>query len=546
MEPTAPYKGPLPYFEEDADFFFGRDEEIELVCEVFRTARRTVLMGAPGSGKTSLLRAGVVPYLALSAEKRERAVVFDAWRHDPLLHFTAQLRRAAHERFPRFLSLDSIVKTIAAEEKLLIILDQFEECALRHQAFAAEIARLIDQTDVHFLLSVRDDEEHALQRLQSKLPSLFDSMLRLQPLTLDAARSAIVQPVEVFNWRNPGLEMRIEPETVDGIITAARASTETAHVDCGRLQRIAKALWDWEFESGADTLRASSLEALLAEEKRVREAAPKFDEILDDPRLPAVTVAADPPPVGAPVLVHRSKDGKGWRWTALAALLLIAISAVAIFQWSQAPEAETRVLAKLDESSAPPSPSVSPPFPSPAAGAPSTAEPPPETARVPPSLTLPSPHAQDARKERPANTASAGAARSTPKANDRSARVRPQRLEQMEAKAAAAQSASGSVPGAHSPSIFIHVREHSDAAAELVRQLKENGINVAGMKKVDRGPRSTDLRYFRRQEHDEARQMADQLRKFDIRVAEVKYIGGYEGTARGRQYELWFPPEALQ
>jgi len=68
----APYPGLLTFEEEDAPIYFGRDEEIRHLIERL-TARRTlggarllVLLGASGSGKSSLLRAGVLPRLRRS------------------------------------------------------------------------------------------------------------------------------------------------------------------------------------------------------------------------------------------------------------------------------------------------------------------------------------------------------------------------------------------------------------------------------------------------------------------------------------------------
>ncbi|NBW62200.1 MAG: TIR domain-containing protein, partial [Synechococcaceae bacterium WB4_1_0192] len=64
-----PYPGLLTFEQEDAPVYFGRDEGIRHLIERL-TARRTlgltrllVLLGASGSGKSSLLRAGVLPRL---------------------------------------------------------------------------------------------------------------------------------------------------------------------------------------------------------------------------------------------------------------------------------------------------------------------------------------------------------------------------------------------------------------------------------------------------------------------------------------------------
>jgi WD40 repeat protein len=67
-----PYPGLLTFEEEDAAIYFGRDEEIRHLIERLRArhnlggARLLVLLGASGSGKSSLLRAGVLPRLRRS------------------------------------------------------------------------------------------------------------------------------------------------------------------------------------------------------------------------------------------------------------------------------------------------------------------------------------------------------------------------------------------------------------------------------------------------------------------------------------------------
>ena len=59
----SPYLGLQPYAERDAAFFFGRERERRVIAANLRAARVTLLYGASGVGKSSLLRAGVVPAL---------------------------------------------------------------------------------------------------------------------------------------------------------------------------------------------------------------------------------------------------------------------------------------------------------------------------------------------------------------------------------------------------------------------------------------------------------------------------------------------------
>jgi len=58
-----PYVGPRSFEEEDRPNFFGRDEEGRQLASLV-VSHRVVLLYAPsGAGKTSLLKAGVIPNL---------------------------------------------------------------------------------------------------------------------------------------------------------------------------------------------------------------------------------------------------------------------------------------------------------------------------------------------------------------------------------------------------------------------------------------------------------------------------------------------------
>ena len=65
----APYRGMRPMDEEDAGIFFGREAPISELLDDLRNLRETppprfmVILGASGSGKSSFLRAGILPSL---------------------------------------------------------------------------------------------------------------------------------------------------------------------------------------------------------------------------------------------------------------------------------------------------------------------------------------------------------------------------------------------------------------------------------------------------------------------------------------------------
>ena len=92
----SPYPGLLAFTERDAAIFFGREREIGEVTELLNRSRRygqpglVLVLGASGSGKSSLVRAGLIPRLRLAADSW---LVVDPFRprDDPLREMCAAL-----------------------------------------------------------------------------------------------------------------------------------------------------------------------------------------------------------------------------------------------------------------------------------------------------------------------------------------------------------------------------------------------------------------------------------------------------------------------
>ena len=91
------------------------------------------------------------------------------------------------------------------------------------------------------------------------------------------------------------------------------------------------------------------------------------------------------------------------------------------------------------------------------------------------------------------------------------------------------------------PSVYIHVLNESarDQARLLAPALEKKGIALAGIKVVGAGPRSSDLRYFRPSEKDEAMRVQAALLSLGLPAQRLKSISGFESSAVPRQYELW-------
>jgi hypothetical protein len=65
-KPPCPYPGIVPFSEEDTSRFFGRDQEITELVDRLRLHPFVAVIGASGSGKSSLVFAGLVPALRKS------------------------------------------------------------------------------------------------------------------------------------------------------------------------------------------------------------------------------------------------------------------------------------------------------------------------------------------------------------------------------------------------------------------------------------------------------------------------------------------------
>nr|WP_281276721.1 BTAD domain-containing putative transcriptional regulator [Saccharothrix variisporea] len=119
-----PYLGLIPYQPEHRALFFGRDDLVARVTAMVERKPVVAVLGASGSGKSSLLRAGLVARLA--DDRRVRAVVLTP---------TAHPERALAEACP--LELD------AEDGRLVLVLDQAEEL-FTLCADADERARFLD------------------------------------------------------------------------------------------------------------------------------------------------------------------------------------------------------------------------------------------------------------------------------------------------------------------------------------------------------------------------------------------------------------------
>jgi WD40 repeat protein len=144
-----PFKGLEAFQQTDAHFFFGRDKLITKSLRRLQQDRDTrflAVVGASGSGKSSLVRAGVLPELrggVLPGSEKWRMLIFTpgtnpvealAQRLSPLLEAreSDDIEAVLHESIEHFdVLVDQILINAPPEARLLLIVDQFEEVFTR-------------------------------------------------------------------------------------------------------------------------------------------------------------------------------------------------------------------------------------------------------------------------------------------------------------------------------------------------------------------------------------------------------------------------------
>ncbi len=288
--PEHPYKF-LDYYESsDAAIFFGRQREIKDLAALIHARRLVLLYGASGAGKTSLLLAGVAPFLEKSASPYHMLYV-RVW-DDPALGIRHAVQRQLPPESPAWAlpettSLVDFLYTAThfLKDRLVIVLDQFEEFFIRlgpesRALFIAELGALHDAWDVpvRIVLSLREDWLASMAEIKQRIPNIYHNEMRLLPLNRQQAREAIVQPVQRLGYTyEPELVEHILDDLadVDGIIIPPQLQL----VCTALFERVTNAtrtdfkLSDYTALGGIQKILGSYLEKALAE-------FPKFKRVL--------------------------------------------------------------------------------------------------------------------------------------------------------------------------------------------------------------------------------------------------------------------------
>jgi tetratricopeptide (TPR) repeat protein len=245
VDPENPWLGLSSYSEETRAYFHGRDDETAELARRVQRKLLTVLFGQSGLGKTSLLRAGLVPRLrpeaycpvyvrvdysadSPSPSEQIKRAIFRATAAAG--HWTRPGSAVEGESLWEFLHHRGDLLRDADGRTLLplLIFDQFEEIFTLGQAddagrqraklFLADLADLVenrppaaleerldrDETDAEqydfaradyrILIALREDYLAHLESVKDIMPSITQNRMRLARMTGAQALSAVVKP----------------------------------------------------------------------------------------------------------------------------------------------------------------------------------------------------------------------------------------------------------------------------------------------------------------------------------------------------------------
>jgi WD40 repeat protein/class 3 adenylate cyclase len=228
----CPYKGLAAFEADDAQFFFGREELVAELTAWLAGTRFLAVVGPSGSGKSSLVRAGLLPAIwadTLPGSEDWQTLVITPGAHPleelavriSLLNgFTPDQVLRGLEDDPR--ALDLIVKHLLADQpedvRLLLVVDQFEEVfalcrdEAERRAFIETLLHAVDAENSRVVVvpTIRADFYGRCAEYPDLAAKLQENVL-VGPMAADELRQAVELPAAVVG-------LRLEPGLVDTIL----------------------------------------------------------------------------------------------------------------------------------------------------------------------------------------------------------------------------------------------------------------------------------------------------------------------------------------
>ena len=238
-EPIAcPYPGMRAFGPADVGRFFGRDAEVnDLVGRLDRGERTIYVIGPSGSGKSSLVQAGLLPVIEAGASRLGRTFVARTMR--PGERPTERLAHAIDGDLANPVqAFEVFVVRHPPAERALVFIDQLEELFTLASAderlrFIAALEALRANTRCCFVLALRADFYGALMDSPLWPQRTRISRLDIAPLRGEALAEAIIAPA-----RRVGVHL--EARLSDRLVTDAADEPGVLPL----VQETLRMLWD--------------------------------------------------------------------------------------------------------------------------------------------------------------------------------------------------------------------------------------------------------------------------------------------------------------
>jgi WD40 repeat protein len=206
-DPTRPpYPGLLAFDEADAAIFFGRDDDIRRLIERLNArraqggAKLVAVLGASGSGKSSLLRAGVLPRL-----KRDKRNWIALPPFRPQLHPLEELAQAVAIALGPSADWRHWRDAFASADLPRTLSDLARDLRAAYASNEAQILITVDQSEELFGAAEKTGAELFLQVLNGlqdeRLPFLVAMTLRSDYLGALQQAPALTAPFEEFSLK---------------------------------------------------------------------------------------------------------------------------------------------------------------------------------------------------------------------------------------------------------------------------------------------------------------------------------------------------------
>ncbi|MCD6352259.1 MAG: PQQ-binding-like beta-propeller repeat protein [Armatimonadetes bacterium] len=240
--------GPFKFLEafdvHDADFFYGREQETQALFELVRDHPLVTLFGPLAVGKTSLLRAGLIPRLRKASEEADGQEelpylpVYAACGVGPVQEVLAGLAAQTEEvgfdptSVAEAASVPEAVRRVRGltNHRPVLLCDSVHEVFVKLSSKAreelvgqiAQVCETAEETGARVVLSLREDYLAELYEITDALPDVFHHMLRLRKFTREQAEEAIEKPAANFGLQfdKELVEQMLEDLDREGILPA--------------------------------------------------------------------------------------------------------------------------------------------------------------------------------------------------------------------------------------------------------------------------------------------------------------------------------------